>query len=252
MIVDSYAHVGLKKYRPIEHLVEQMEQAGVDRAVLVQPLGDLDNSYLRSILEQYPGRFKTVGLADVNSYDVQSELRLLLETWGFGGVRATAEALTDSKLASALAALDGVLVLHLPDGIGQHLDRLTALAEHFPRLRVFVPHLGWPQANGQETSKWKEAVTALARYPGFAMGISALHHFSARAFPHEDTWPWMELAVEAFGPERCMCGSDFPLLLETESYSQLFSFFGDGNPPFPFETRKLILGEAAARFWRIE
>jgi predicted TIM-barrel fold metal-dependent hydrolase len=65
---------------------------------------------------------------------------------------------------------------------------------------------------------WKEAVSSLSRYPNISVGISAVYDYSQQASPHEDTWPWIEFLLQKLGPERCMCGSDFPLLLDTDRY----------------------------------
>lgn len=248
MIVDSYAHVSLKKYQPVECLLEQMELASVEHAVLVQPLGDYDNNYLRTIVERYPKKFTAVGLVQVTSINVQRQLEQLIQNNRFAGVRATAEILKSKEVLATLAAVNGILVLHLPDGIGQHLEELIAVAEGFADLRIFIPHLGWPRNNGQPTPIWNHAIISLSPYPNVAIGISALHHFSERAFPHEDTWNLIETVVENIGAQRCMCGSNFPLLLESESYYQFFSYLSRNGPQF---LRDFVTGGAAARFWGI-
>jgi predicted TIM-barrel fold metal-dependent hydrolase len=56
-IVDAHLHVGLAKYRPIEDLLPVLDAHGVERAVLVQFLGNPDNTYLSACLERFPGRF---------------------------------------------------------------------------------------------------------------------------------------------------------------------------------------------------
>lgn len=251
MIVDSYAHVSLRKYQPVERLIEQMELAEVEHAVLVQPLGDYDNSYLRTILQQYPKLFTAVGLIEVNTQNSQAQLKRLIQIDGFAGIRATAEVLISKNFISTLEAINGVLVLHLPQGIGPFLDQIIAIAESYAGLRIFLPHLGWPRVDGQPTSKWEQAIELLSKYPNVTVGISALYHFSISSFPHEDTWSLIEFLVKNIGPERCMCGSDFPLLLETESYSEFFSIFNQGGLQGLPEVRNIILGSAAVRFWSI-
>ncbi|HUE16056.1 MAG TPA: hypothetical protein VMR25_17935, partial [Planctomycetaceae bacterium] len=53
-IVDAYAHCGLSKYEPIEKVREVMAAAGVSRAVLVQHLGEFDNSYIGPVVQSDP------------------------------------------------------------------------------------------------------------------------------------------------------------------------------------------------------
>ena len=51
-----------------------------------------------------------------------------------------------------LAEHDATLLVHLPDGVGVHLDMLTQLAKDYPALTVYVPHVGWRHDYGLEPS----------------------------------------------------------------------------------------------------
>ena len=249
MIVDSYAHVSCRKYRPVEPLLEEMRGAGVDAAVLVQPLGDYDNGYLEEALARHPGRFQAVGLADRGLANLPARVGALLQG-GISGLRATPDFLKADGAVEALAAADGVLLTHLPDGIGVHAAELASIAARFPKLRIFIPHLGWPQVNGKATPGWKEGVAALSTYPSISAGISALYYYSQQPAPHKDTWPWIEFLLQTFGPERCMCGSDFPLLLDTGSYGDYSALLFNDSVGVSAAARDMVLGGTAMKFWR--
>ena len=64
MIVDGYAHCGISKYQPVEVVLETMAQAGVDRAVLCQHLGEVDSSYLAQVVGNRPEQFAAVFLVN--------------------------------------------------------------------------------------------------------------------------------------------------------------------------------------------
>jgi len=83
-IIDGYCHCGLSKYRPIEDVNLVMNRFGVSRAVLVQHLGEYDNSYIGQVITAQPHRFAGVMLVDVNG-DLSA-----LELAGFKGVRLLA------------------------------------------------------------------------------------------------------------------------------------------------------------------
>jgi hypothetical protein len=57
VIVDGYAHCGISRYQPVEIVLDTMAQAGVDRAVLCQHLGEYDNSYLAEVVGSRPQQF---------------------------------------------------------------------------------------------------------------------------------------------------------------------------------------------------
>jgi L-fuconolactonase len=229
-----------------------MDGAGVDAAVLVQPLDDFDNRYLQEALARYPGRFKAVGLVDLRAVDGPGRIAALIERGGMCGIRATADFLNMSRAVEALAEADGVLLTHLPSGISAHAEGLAAIAERFPRLRIFVPHLGWPKINRNATPWWKETFSMLSSYPQISVGISALHYYSETPPPHEDTWSWIEFVLKKFGPERCMCGSDFPLLLEIDRYQDYIAPLYSNAFGMSPGARDMVLGGAAIKFWGFE
>ncbi|MBZ5665135.1 MAG: amidohydrolase [Acidobacteriia bacterium] len=248
-IVDCYAHVSRRKYQPVERLVEEMDRAGIDAAVLVQPLDDLDNGHLFEALTLYAGRFKAVGMVDTHSADGPRRISELVERGGLSGIRATAGFLAEWGSVGALADANGVLLTHLPQGISPHLKKLVSIAERFPSLRIFVPHLGWPEVNRAPALRWKETLSTLSSYPQISVGISGLHYYSETPPPHEDTWSLIDSVLKQFGPERCMCGSDFPLLLETDRYQDYFAPLCSQAFGMDLSARNMVLGGAAIKFW---
>lgn len=252
MIVDSYAHVSLRKYLPVESLLEEMTRTGVERAVLVQPMGDYDNTYLYVTRAAHPDKFALVGLIDVGGTNAASDIRRLIRDQGFEGVRFPAPGLANDELVEQVAALGGVLLLHLAEGIGQYTSRLVAIARRWPQMRINIPHLGWPLANGQPTAAWHETVGALAEFPNVTFSISAVYYYSAEPFPHRDTWTWIKFLLERIGPARCLFASDFPLLLEAETYREYYTLLDQPGFELSSEARRLILGKAAAHFWKLK
>ncbi len=59
-IVDSHCHVSPVWYEPVESLLHQMEQNGVEHAVLIQMRGQANNEYQFECVRRYPGRFAPV------------------------------------------------------------------------------------------------------------------------------------------------------------------------------------------------
>ena len=63
-IIDAYVHSGMHKFQPIEAVADVMESAGVSRVVIVQHLGEFDNSYIGDIVEAHPEKYAGVCLVD--------------------------------------------------------------------------------------------------------------------------------------------------------------------------------------------
>ena len=102
MIIDAHLHVwsgdfgsfpfaeGVeeKEGAPVELLNAAMEEAGVDKAVIVQPVYYLyDNRYVAECLRRFPGKFAAIGLVDRHAPDAPDQLQRLVEEHGFGGLR---------------------------------------------------------------------------------------------------------------------------------------------------------------------
>src|SRR2546426_12567877 len=88
-IVDSHCHVGLHKYEPVEALLHHMGRAGVARAVLIQYMGNSDNSYLLECMATHRGRFAAAMI--VEPADDGARVREWAER-GIGGIRLAANA----------------------------------------------------------------------------------------------------------------------------------------------------------------
>jgi L-fuconolactonase len=106
------------------------------------------------------------------------------------------------------------LVLELPAVFPRHVGDVPELARSFPRLTIVIDHLGKPPIARDGFDEWARQLAAAAAYPNVAAKISGLNTALERPdWSAEDLLPSIEVAVEAFGPERLLCGSDWPVSL---------------------------------------
>jgi len=110
-----------------------------------------------------------------------------------------------------------------------HPDLLTSAARDlapFSDLVVVVEHAGWPRsAADDEFTLWKEGIDALAatgdnimcKLSGLAMPLGSM---DPKAFA-----PWLEHAIEVFGPDRCMFASNFPVDAMAGTFDELYDAF---------------------------
>ena len=102
MIIDTHLHVWSDDFSrypfadgsqaaegaPVELLNETMAEAGVDKAVIVQPIYyRYDNRYTAECLRRFPGKFAAIGLVDRQAPDAPDQLERLVREEGFGGLR---------------------------------------------------------------------------------------------------------------------------------------------------------------------
>jgi L-fuconolactonase len=102
-------------------------------------------------------------------------------------------------------------------------DRIAKLADAVPSLRIIVDHLAGAKGDpaGAVDPQWAEDLHKLARRPGVFLKLSALFDMWNPAADETQPWtapkearayaPWFDLALEAFGTQRVLFGSNWPV-----------------------------------------
>jgi len=271
MFVDAHVHVWVENnerfpYRPVlgivpdspaplELLLSEMRTAGVDRAVVVQPsVYGWANDYLAECLTRAPNRIAGVCLVDPLGKDPAAALRHWVIEHGFRGVRLNpigdrgGNWLDDSSqdpLWREAGALGVPICVQL---LPSQIHRLGAMAARFPETRIVVDHLAKPVTR-DPTSAQARRFAELAVYPNVFAKIAALAHISNEAFPFRDTLPLVEACFEAYGPNRVVWGSDFPVDLKFCSYVQLVEYITQVTSALSHEERVQVLGGTASSLW---
>lgn len=247
-LIDGYTHCGLSKYEPIEQVRRVMETASVRRAVLVQHLGEFDNSYLESIVAGDPQRFAGVCLVSHTEPDAADKIAQLAEAGHFKGLRVPADpepALW--LLVSAAAALELIVVLYAPQGVSRLVRPLMQVLDRHPRLRLVITHLGNPDLADAPHFETYRDVFRLAKYPGVYFQISGMKMFCT--YPHEPLYGLIAEALAHFGPERLCWGSNYPVVGDQRDYLADLELLLNGKLPLPQEAIPLVAGENARRLW---
>jgi L-fuconolactonase len=247
-IIDAYAHCGLSKYEPIEKVREVMAAGGVSRAVLVQHLGEFDNSYIGSVVASDPEHFAGVLLVDHTAKNFPGTLAEWVASRRFQGLRLTADALLTNPDLFALASDLGLaIVLYAPQGIRPILPHLERALDRAPFTRLVIAHLGNPTLIESKFDEGANAVLELARFSNAYFQLSGMKMFCAP--PHEALYPLIERAVAAFGPRRILWGSNYPVVGSQQDYTADLRLLLDGGLPVPREAIDQIAGENAKRLW---
>jgi predicted TIM-barrel fold metal-dependent hydrolase len=136
-----------------------------------------------------------------------------------------------------------------------HPDHLLSAAEDlstFDDLTVVVEHTGWPRNDSdEERSLWREGMNALA-----ALGADVVCKLSGLAMPlgsmrADALRPWLEHAIDAFGAERCMFASNFPVDSAAGSFDDLYSTFDMVTGGLDAASREALFAGTAERIYRL-
>lgn len=247
-IVDAYTHCGLRKYKPIENIREVMRQASITRAVLVQHLGEFDNSYIGNMVESDPEHFAGVCLVDHTSVEAGDVLQSLAASGRFKGVRFTTDTLTIAPgLWKAADELNLVIVIYAPEGIANYIGLLKAFLEDNPECHLVITHMGNPDMRDVPHFSTYKKIFEVAKYSGVYYQISGMKMFCP--YPHKEFYPMVAEAVERFGTSRLVWGSNYPVVGDEQDYTKDLRLLLDGKLPVPKKAIADIVGGNALRLW---
>jgi L-fuconolactonase len=235
-----------------EMLLQLMKANGVERTVLVQYIGyRWDNRYAADSMKTFRPYFQAV--SRVNPLDPAAPDQLSrLTAEGFHGVRLSpgADASGDWirgnlmpplwKRAESLRVPMQILapITRMPD-----IGRLTELC---PDLNVVIDHMAdCPIGQPRELEK----LIALARYPKVFAKISHTWTISKQPYPYLDAQEYVKRLYAAFGPQRLMWGTDWPLVEERASYRQALTVIRDDMKFLNEEDKSWILSKTVERVW---
>jgi L-fuconolactonase len=147
------------------------------------------------------------------------------------GIRHLIHDEPDSHWVLRPAVLEGLalveaagLVLELPAVFPRHLEDVPELAERFPGLTIVIDHLGKPPLGRDDFSLWAQQLQTAAEYPNVNAKISGLNTALDRSdWGATELRPAIEVALRVFGPDRLLCGSDWPVsLLNDGEYQRIW------------------------------
>jgi L-fuconolactonase len=148
---------------------------------------------------------------------------------------------------------DAGLVLELPIVFPRHFGDVDELALSFPRLRIVVDHLGKPPIGSAEMADWETALRVCAEHPNVVAKISGLNTAIARSdWSASDLRRPIEVAVDCFGSDRLMWGSDWPVSLLNGGYERVLEESVAALEEVARDGTAAILGDTARQIYRLD
>jgi L-fuconolactonase len=114
------------------------------------------------------------------------------------------------------------LILELPVVFPRHFGDVCVLARSFPGLRIVIDHLGKPPIGTDEMPAWEAELRAAAAHPNVAAKVSGLNTcIHRRDWTADDLRPAVAAALDCFGADRLLFGTDWPVCLLNGSYGRV-------------------------------
>jgi len=258
VIVDTHCHALPHWFEPVEVLLHQMYTHGVEKAALIQVMGQFDNRYLFECVRRFPGRFSPTVIVDTRQADAPEAL----ERWareGAEGVRLHALVRSPGSDGLAIwrkAAELGLVVSAFGKAEDVASEDFEVVIKEFPSLPVSIEHLAWVGPDAAPPYTTFRKTLGLARYPNAYMKFCGLGEICHRPVPFPQPMafapipPVMAMAYDAFGASRMMWGSDFPPVASREGYGNALRWTMEQFPFRSEDDRTWVFGKTALSLFR--
>ena len=276
MKVDSHIHLWDRQHSPQPWMTEEhaaiarpfgpgdivplLARAGIEAAILVQGAClDSDTDYLFEVAEEHEWvGAVTAWVALDDPARAAQRLDQLQRRPKFRAVRHLSHNAPDHWLLrppvlECIAMLEErELIFEVPVVFPRHFDDVLILAARFPRLVIVIDHLGKPPVGSAEMSAWETDLRAVAEYPNVLAKVSGLNTALDWAdWSAEDLRPSVEVAVDCFGTQRLMCGSDWPVALLNGEFDRVWAMTAQALCAAAPQACEQLLGGNASRVYRL-
>jgi len=255
--IDDSMAVLRRDFMPPELQVE-LARSGVDATVAVQVGQSLaETQFLLELAEQHSFIHGVVGWVDLRAPDVERTLGELAGKPRFKGVRHIVQGepsgfLADPAFRAGVASLARFDLSYDVLVYANQLPEAVELVQALPDVRFVLDHLAKPQIRAGRIEPWRQDIRRLAELPNVSCKLSGLITEAAwNAWTASDLKPFLDAAVESFGPSRLLVGSDWPVCTLAGSYADVMRVFDDYFAGFSAEERAQVFGQTAARVYRL-
>ena len=246
-------------------LAPHLAAYGTGRTVLVQAAPTEDETlYLLDLAATTPSIAGVVGWVDMEAEDAPQRIATLAKAPRLIGLRPMIHEIPDplwmlsSGLTPAFAAIirAGLVFDALVRPV--HLSPLLTLVERHPDLPVVIDHGAKPNiarwsAGDTDFASWTEKMRHLGRHASIVCKTSGLVTEAAPGWKADDLTPYLDVLLDAFGPDRLLFGSDWPVVDLAGGYARwadaLLAWLGSRLDPL---AQAGVLGGNAARIYKLD
>ncbi len=238
----------------------EMDGAGFHGAVAVQARQSLEETrWLLGLAASSPLILGVVGWVDLRSPDVRSQLQEFAVHPKLLGVRHVVQAEPDDRFLLQPEFLRGIGALEEFDLTydiliyPRHLPVAAKFVQRFPSQRFVLDHLAKPGIKSGSIQAWEEGMRGLAEFSNVYCKLSGMvTEADWQNWKPEHMKPYLDIALDCFGSNRLMIGSDWPVCTVTASYQQTMNVVLDYFEKHPADVQHAVLGGNARRFWKLK
>jgi L-fuconolactonase len=237
----------------------RVSEGAVVHTILVQTQHNLaENRWALRLAERHPFIAGVVGWIDLANPDCQRQLAEFEHHPKFVGVRHLTQDEPDDDFLVRPEVIRGLRVLEnhrVPFDLllyVKHLRHVPALARELPELPMVIDHLAKPNIREKRFAEWLPDFRAAGVFPNVFCKLSGMiTEADWRRWKADDLKPYVQAALEVFGPNRCMFGSDWPVCTLAGTYGDVKQALIDALGPLTADERDAIFGGTAQKFYGV-
>lgn len=210
-------------------LKPQMNAVGVSATIAVQARQCQDETeWLLALAQENDWIAGVVGWVDLCSDDLEAQLNRFSKNQKLAGVRHVVHDEPDDDFLLHEDFLRGIELLSQFDLtydlllFEKHLPVAIKFVEKFPHQRFVLDHISKPLIKDQILSPWDVNLRELAKFPNVDCKASGMvTEADWAAWTPDDLKPYLDVVFDAFGPDRILLGSDWPVCTVAGSYQDV-------------------------------
>ncbi len=134
----------------------------------------------------------------------------------------------------------------------KQLSAALSFVQKFPDQKLMIDHCAKPEIKNKNIDEWKLKLKEIAKHPNVYCKLSGLFtEASWKEWSPADFYPYLDIVFEAFGTNRLIYGSDWPVILLSGIYVQWKSLIEKYLENFSLEDKEKILGLNANEFYKL-
>lgn len=243
-------------------LAPQLAACGVDKTVIVQAMDSYaDTDSMLAIAAQEDWVAGVVGWVPLHDpAEADRKLDEYARNPYFKGMRhliheeSNADWVLQKQVIEGLQLLaDRDLAFDVVAVFPNHLKHVPTLAEHVPELKMVIDHLAKPPLDEAGRAVWRDQMAAAAQCPNVYAKISGLNTVTPdfENWTYEDIKPHIDFAIEQFGVDRLMFGSDWPVAVLAGDYAKVWNETKKAIADLSAAEQEALLGGVANRFYNL-
>ena len=236
-----------------------LKENGVTKSVAVQAHQSIAEAlWLLELSNQFDFIAGVVGWVDLQSEKLIEQLDELTKHPKFKGVRHVVQDEPADDWIIRQRVINGIKTL-AKYGLSydilvfpRHLFYAKRLVEQCPEIQFVIDHLAKPPIAKGEIKQWANDINELAKFPNVHCKLSGMvTEANHQNWTKDDLQPYANVVLEAFGAERVMFGSDYPVCLLAASYQTVLETYQSFLQHFSQTDQDLILSGNAQKFYRL-